>query len=105
MIQARSFELLDQVARLLASAKHVLKVRIAGHTDDRGNDKNNLELSKRRAASVLRHLVAHGVEPGRLESEGYGESQPIADNNSVEGRTQNRRVEFQVLEQSRECKR
>ncbi len=104
-IQSRSFELLDQVARLLATAKHVLKLRVAGHTDDRGNDKKNLDLSQRRAASVLRHLIAHGVEAARLESEGYGESQPIADNKSADGRAQNRRVEFQILEQSGECRR
>jgi outer membrane protein OmpA-like peptidoglycan-associated protein len=102
-IQARSFELLDQVAAVLKQAKHVLKVRIEGHTDSRGNDAKNLDLSKRRAASVLRYLEQAGIEPERLESEGYGETQPIADDQTKEGRAQNRRVEFKVVGQSSQC--
>jgi outer membrane protein OmpA-like peptidoglycan-associated protein len=102
-IQSRSFELLDQVAAVLAGAKHILKVRVAGHTDDRGNDKKNLDLSKRRAASVLRYLSAHGIDGERLSSDGYGESEPIASNKTADGRAQNRRVEFQIIEQSGEC--
>jgi outer membrane protein OmpA-like peptidoglycan-associated protein len=104
-IQARSFELLDQVANVLAGATHVRKVLIAGHTDDRGNDKKNLELSRRRAASVVRYLSAHEIDPARLSSEGFGETLPIADNKTAEGRAQNRRVEFQIVEQGGECRK
>jgi large repetitive protein len=103
-IQARSFELLDQVVSVLTSAKYITQLRIAGHTDDRGNDQKNLALSKRRAASVLHYLSSHGIAPERLSSDGYGETQPIADNTSADGRAQNRRVEFQILEQSGECR-
>jgi uncharacterized protein (TIGR03382 family) len=103
-IQSRSFDLLDQVASVLNSAKQILRVRVAGHTDDRGNDKKNLELSRRRASSVLRYLTSHGVDAARLGSEGYGESEPITSNKTADGRAQNRRVEFQILEQSSECK-
>jgi outer membrane protein OmpA-like peptidoglycan-associated protein len=103
-IQSRSFELLDQVSAVLASAKHITKVRVAGHTDDKGNDKKNLELSKRRAASVVRYLTSHNIEADRLSSDGYGEAEPIASNKTAEGRAQNRRVEFQIVEQSGECR-
>jgi outer membrane protein OmpA-like peptidoglycan-associated protein len=103
-IQPRSFALLDQVASVLIGAKHILRLRVAGHSDDRGNDKRNLELSMRRAASVERYLVVHGVESGRLSSEGYGETEPIASNKTAEGRAKNRRVEFQILEQATDCK-
>jgi outer membrane protein OmpA-like peptidoglycan-associated protein len=102
-IQARSFELLDQLTNVLTTAKHILKLRVAGHTDDRGNDKKNLDLSTRRAASVVRYLAAHNIDPARLSSEGHGETEPIASNKTAEGRAQNRRVEFQIVEQSGEC--
>jgi outer membrane protein OmpA-like peptidoglycan-associated protein len=103
-IQKRSFPLLDQVSEMLNQAEHVKRVRIEGHTDNRGSPQYNLELSKRRAASVLRYLSEHGVEASRLESEGYGLAKPIADNNTDQGRGANRRVEFIVAEQSSQCK-
>ena len=102
-IQKRSFALLDQVSELLDQAEHVKRVRIEGHTDNRGKPQYNLELSKRRAASVLRYLSEHGVESARLESEGVGMDKPIADNNTEQGRATNRRVEFIVVEQSSQC--
>ena len=80
-------------------------MRIEGHTDNRGKPQYNLELSKRRAAAVLRYLSEHGVEAARLESEGYGLDKPIADNNTEQGRAANRRVEFVVVEQSSQCKK
>jgi outer membrane protein OmpA-like peptidoglycan-associated protein len=104
VIQSRSFTLLDQMAALLQQAKHVKRVRVEGHTDNRGKPEYNLELSKRRAASVLRYLAEHGVEAERLASEGYGLGKPIADNNTDQGRATNRRVEFIVVEQSSDCK-
>lgn len=103
-IQKRSFPLLDQLSELLDQAEHVKRVRIEGHTDNRGTPEYNLDLSKRRAASVLRYLSEHGVEAARLESEGYGMDKPIADNKTEQGRAKNRRVEFVVVEQSSQCK-
>lgn len=76
-----------------------LKIEIAGHTDSKGSDAYNIDLSNRRAKAVVDYLVQHGIEPHRLQSEGYGESHPIATNNTDEGRQLNRRVEFEVLEE------
>lgn len=98
-IQRRSFSLLDQVALVMKAHPEVKKVMIEGHTDSQGNDAFNLDLSKRRAASVMRYLVEHGVAVERLTSEGYGELAPIADNKTKKGREQNRRVELKILEQ------
>lgn len=74
-----------------------MRVRIEGHTDAIASDKYNLWLSDRRAASVRRYLISKGVDASRLDSKGYGESQPIATNDTKEGRAKNRRVEFVVL--------
>ena len=69
-------------------------MRVEGHTDSRASDAHNLDLSRRRAASVMRYLTEQGVDATRLDSEGFGESRPIADNETEEGRALNRRVEF-----------
>lgn len=98
-IQSRSFALLDQVAGALDKAKHVKKIRVEGHTDSQGNDKKNLDLSSRRAASVVRYLSGKGIAEDRLTSEGFGETRPIADNKKKDGRAANRRVEFVIVEQ------
>jgi outer membrane protein OmpA-like peptidoglycan-associated protein len=74
-------------------------MRIEGHTDNRGAAAMNLDLSKRRAASVLTYLTQHGTEQARLESEGYGLTRPIESNDTEEGRLSNRRVEFKILEE------
>jgi outer membrane protein OmpA-like peptidoglycan-associated protein len=97
-IQERSFTLLNQVAGVLQAATQIKRLRVEGHTDDRGKDAYNLELSQRRAAAVMKYLVERGVADTRLTSEGYGETRPIADNKTAAGRSQNRRVEFVVLE-------
>lgn len=71
-----------------------LQVEIAGHTDSRGTEQYNQGLSQRRAETVLRELVAKGIDPARLTARGYGESQPVASNDTDEGRAKNRRVEL-----------
>jgi OOP family OmpA-OmpF porin len=71
-----------------------LKVEIAGHTDSANSDAYNLDLSQRRAKSVLDYFVGHGVEADRLSAKGYGEAEPIADNATADGRFKNRRVEL-----------
>ena len=68
-------------------------VEIEGHTDFRSSADYNLELSRRRAQAVVGWLVSQGIDDERLEARGYGESRPIADNQTVEGRSRNRRVE------------
>ncbi|MGI8822305.1 MAG: OmpA family protein [Acidimicrobiia bacterium] len=74
-------------------------VEIAGHTDSVGSDESNLVLSVRRAEAVLAYLVERGEDPDRFVVTGYGESQPVADNDTTEGRARNRRIEFIALEE------
>ena len=73
-----------------------LKVELIGHTDSQGSAAYNLDLSQRRAAGVYLWLIQHGVEPGRLRSDGRGLMEPIADNNTEAGRALNRRVEVKT---------
>jgi len=95
-IMRDSYELLDQVADAISSASKV-KIRIEGHTDSRGSAAYNLKLSQRRADSVKRYLVKKGIAEERLNSVGYGESQPISSNRTKKGRAMNRRVEFNLV--------
>ena len=74
-------------------------MRVEGHTDSRGSDAYNLTLSQKRAESVRNYLISRGVSPDRMEPRGFGESQPIADNRTEQGRSQNRRVEFIIISQ------
>lgn len=71
-------------------------VAIAGYTDDRGAASYNQQLSERRATAVMNYLVEKGVQADRIRAQGYGESDPIADNATAEGRAKNRRVELQL---------
>lgn len=94
-----SFPMLEEISTLLKSNTAIHRMSIEGHTDDRGAADMNLKLSEGRAASVLAWLVHHGIEPGRLESHGYGKTRPIADNSTDAGRLTNRRVEFKILDE------
>lgn len=85
---------LDEVADALKEHTFGGKIRIEGHTDSVGSDADNLALSRKRADAVRSHLVSHGVPEDVIESEGMGESTPVADNKSPEGRANNRRVEL-----------
>ncbi len=90
-VKPESAKVLGEVAKLLQENPE-LKVRVEGHTDNVG--KGNLELSKKRAAAVKEWLVKNGVEAGRLSTDGFGDTKPVADNQSDEGRAKNRRVEL-----------
>ena len=83
---------------MLAAHPEIGHLRVEGHTDNKGGAAYNLALSRRRAASVLKWLVEHGVEKKRIVSEGLGLSRPIDDNATEDGRRNNRRVEFHILE-------
>ncbi len=72
-------------------------VRVLGHTDNTGTAEYNLELSKRRATSVKSYLISQGIEDGRLKINGYGEADPLATNETSEGRQLNRRVEIVIV--------
>nr|WP_321485735.1 OmpA family protein [uncultured Draconibacterium sp.] len=74
-----------------------LKVEIQGHTDSSGNSESNLELSKLRAKSVVDYLVENGIAGSRLQSEGYGDTKPVASNETVEGRRLNRRTTIKII--------
>ena len=87
---------LDEVARTLKNQLG-MSVEISGHTDNAGNDNFNLALSQQRAESVRQHLIGKGVSADRLIALGMGESVPVADNSTEEGRLANRRVEFKVV--------
>ncbi|HEY8714481.1 MAG TPA: OmpA family protein [Candidatus Acidoferrum sp.] len=71
-----------------------LKLKVEGHTDNQGNAAANQALSERRAQAVVAWLTAHGVQASRLSAEGLGQTKPVADNGSEEGRAKNRRVEL-----------
>ncbi len=95
-ILPRSFALLDNVAEVLGSHPNLKQIVIEGHTDSRGKDESNLKLSQRRAESVLEYLVLKNVDRNRLRAQGLGETQPIETNNTNDGRSANRRVEFRI---------
>ncbi len=92
-IRGESKPVLDEVLGVL-KGEPGWKVTIEGHTDSTGGDSHNLELSQRRADSVKAYLVAGGITADRLQTKGYGESRPVADNATELGRAQNRRVEL-----------
>ena len=103
-ILSRSEPVLNAVVDALRAATYIHRVRIEGHTDDTNNDEYNLDLSQRRANNVRAWLIAHGVEEGRLEARGYGESQPrrpidgLTGSALVTARSENRRVMFIVTD-------
>jgi len=74
----------------------VVSIKVIGHTDSKGSDAYNQALSERRASSVAAYLLSQGLAPNKLTSEGRGESEPVADNATDEGRAQNRRVELHI---------
>jgi len=87
---------LDRMVDFLKNNKQI-GIEISGHTDDVGTDQVNLELSKKRAQSVMDYLQKSGIEASRLTSKGYGETKPVAKNDSEENRQKNRRIEWRVL--------
>lgn len=95
-----SYPILDEVASVMDQNQR-LRIRVEGHTDTDGNEAHNQDLSTRRAASVRAYLVGKSVPEDRLESLGCGQKVPVADNNSDEGKAQNRRVEFVIMRRRR----
>ncbi|MGM0613216.1 MAG: OmpA family protein [Bacteroidota bacterium] len=88
---------LDRLVNLLDNNPE-MNIRIQGHTDSQGDEAYNEELSENRAKAVYDYLVKHGISEDRLSYKGFGESRPIADNDTEEGRAQNRRTEFEVIQ-------
>ena len=92
-IKPEAHPLLDEVAVILENNPE-MKGEIRGHTDSTGPEEYNQQLSEKRAEAVEQYLENKGIDPSRLTSIGYGESQPIASNETPEGRKENRRVEL-----------
>ncbi len=92
-INAGFYQVLNSVALVLKEFDKTV-VDVAGHADSTGDETKNMELSQRRASSVSSYLAAQGVSAQRLITVGYGETRPIASNDTAEGRQQNRRVEI-----------
>jgi len=87
---------LDQLAAKIGSTARVVDVKIVGHTDSDGTEAYNQALSVRRATTVRDYLASKGVDPNLMSVSGMGESMPVADNSTREGRAQNRRVEVSI---------
>jgi len=96
-LQQPSNKQLQEVLTLLLENPE-LSLEIQGHTDSDGSEAYNLELSQRRSESVLEYLVLFGIDPSRLRARGYGESMPVAPNDTDENKAKNRRVELVRLE-------
>ena len=97
-VEGESAEVVDEIADALRACRDVdMQIEIAGHTDSQGREQMNLELSEARALAVLEALGERRVPISRMRSKGYGEMQPIADNDTGEGREANRRIEFRLV--------
>ncbi|MCK4466500.1 MAG: OmpA family protein, partial [Bacteroidales bacterium] len=95
-ISAASYPILDKIVQIM-NENPSLKLEIAAHTDNMGSFEYNMNLSEKRAQSIVNYLVSKGISTYRLNGKGYGESRPIASNNTEEGRKMNRRVEFIII--------
>ncbi len=98
-IKPISYPVLDDVVDVMQKNPHLRLVEVQGHCDARASDAYNMKLSQARAESARSYLISKGVDASRLTAKGYGESQPIADNTTKEGMSQNRRTEFVIIQQ------
>jgi outer membrane protein OmpA-like peptidoglycan-associated protein len=87
---------LNRLTKILKSYPG-LKVEIGGHTDNTGDQKSNMALSKNRARAVMDYLIDRGLPRANIKAVGYGESKPISSNNTAEGKKKNRRVELTII--------
>ena len=91
-----SYRLLDQLVDFM-SHNSTLKVEIAGHTDSDGSEEFNQSLSEGRAQSAVNYIIEKGIDESRLVAKGYGESEPMVENDTEENKAKNRRVELKVI--------
>lgn len=96
VIYPRSYPLLDELVELMKDKPEVV-IEVAGHTDSDGSAEHNLQLSRDRAASVKKYLLAKGITAGRVQSVGYGETRPLVENTSDKGKARNRRTEIRIV--------
>ena len=97
VLTTSSYAELDRLHNILLD-NSLMRIEISGHTDNTGSESLNLRLSEARANAVVEYLIQKGISKARIEFRGYGPAQPIADNNTTQGRAKNRRVEFKILE-------
>lgn len=95
-LRDQSYEELKSLKNYLERRENI-RIEIAGHTDNTGDKEHNQELSERRAKRVKQYLTEQGIDPGRIETKGYGESRPVADNSTEKGRQKNRRTEVHII--------
>jgi outer membrane protein OmpA-like peptidoglycan-associated protein len=99
-IKPESDSLMQEIIKVIKDNAHIKKLAIEGHTSSEGSDKYNLKLSDKRAKAVLEYLVKKGELPKEMfTAKGFGESKPIKDESTEEGKEANRRVEFNITEQ------
>ena len=96
-IRKESNKVLDDAVKVLAQYGD-LRIMVSGHTDNVGEAQKNIELSEARAASVKEYMVSKGIDAGRIETRGAGPNEPVADNATDQGRQENRRIEFKLLQ-------
>jgi len=96
VLKTESYPALDELVALL-KAQPSMEIEISGHTDNVGGKEANLKLSKDRAESVRQYLIKKGISASRVTSVGYGDSMPVASNDSDQGRQMNRRTEVKIL--------
>ena len=96
ILHDESFEDLNKIVALIESQPEI-SMEISSHTDNIGSEENNKKLSKARAEVIFRYFVNHGISPDRLAVQWFGESRPIASNDTEDGRKKNRRVEFKII--------
>jgi OOP family OmpA-OmpF porin len=94
-VKPEAAAILDRLVAFMNENKDK-KATLSGHTDSVGTEAYNQKLSERRVVSVKEYVVKKGVDTGRVSGQGFGESKPIADNRTAEGRAKNRRVEIKV---------
>jgi outer membrane protein OmpA-like peptidoglycan-associated protein len=96
ILRDSAYPILDEVVKAFINNPDIQLVEVQGHTDEQGNDAYNLDLSKRRAATVMRYLQDNGVENARIISNGYGETNPVDERHTQEAYKKNRRVQFVI---------
>jgi outer membrane protein OmpA-like peptidoglycan-associated protein len=99
-IKPESDSLMQEIIKVIKENPHIKKIAIEGHTSSEGSDKYNLKLSDKRAKAVMDYLVSKGgLDKGMFTAKGFGESKPVKDESTEEGKEANRRVEFNITEQ------
>ena len=95
-LKTTSYTHLKNLVEIMKRKKD-LKIRIDGHTDSDGEEGANQILSQKRAESVKNYLISQGIDDGRIIAKGFGESRPVADNSTPQGKAKNRRTEISIL--------